>query len=83
MMDTDLTCDGWAHNTVYGWGIVELCTWNLYNLVNACHPKFLIKRKKQAQIKFWKFSCTWTLCHSRNLVISKLEMSIDTQYFPV
>ena len=38
---------GWCtHDTMYQWCAVELCTWNLYNFVNQCHPKFNKKEKK-------------------------------------
>ena len=28
----------WTHNIINRWSIIELYTWNLYNLINQCHP---------------------------------------------
>ena len=38
---------GDEHNTVYRWCAVQLCTWNLYNFVNQCHPNKFLKSRKQ------------------------------------
>ena len=39
---------GWAaHSAVYRWCIIELYTWNPYNLINQCHPnKFNFKKER-------------------------------------
>ena len=28
----------WTHSTLYKWSIIELYHWNLYNVINQCHP---------------------------------------------
>ena len=36
----------WTHNTVYRSCVVGLCTWNLYNFANQCHPTKFNKEEK-------------------------------------
>lgn len=28
----------WRYNAIYRWHIIHLYTWNLYKVVNECHP---------------------------------------------
>ena len=45
VMDEDLTLGGGHTRSIYGWCIIELCTQNLYDLINQCHPnKFNLKK---------------------------------------
>ena len=38
---------GWTRNTIHRWCIIELYTWNLYNLIDQCYPsKFTFKKGK-------------------------------------
>ena len=57
-----ISIDGWnldlgwrTHNTVYRWHVIELCPWNLYNIVNQCRPSKFNKQemKELAQNIGW------------------------------
>ena len=28
----------WTHHSIHRWCNIKLCTWNLYNFINQCHP---------------------------------------------
>lgn len=37
----------WAHTIMYRLYVVELCAWNLYNIVNQCYPNKVNKKGKK------------------------------------
>ena len=51
----------WTHNTVYAWWLVVVCTWNLYNFVDKCHPNKFNKNEE------YQFQCQKDLVSALNL----------------
>ena len=45
----------WTHNAIDRWCIVELYTWNLYDLINQCHPiNSITKKETKDKMQGWK-----------------------------
>ena len=47
----------WTHNAIYRWCTIELYTWNLYNVIDQCHPN-----------KFDKIKIKWPPKHSSEVL---------------